>query len=52
MSSFELFPDKTDRQETLLLGSVLVEAGNFALQACRVRQKGTHLRKLLGNFEI
>ena len=50
MYSVRLFPDKTDRKHFCL--GVLVEVGNFALQACNVREKDTHLRKLLGNFEI
>ena len=47
MSSFRLFPDNSEK--TLLLGSVFVEVGNFALEACNVREKGTHLRRLQGN---
>ena len=39
-------------QETLLLGSVFVEVGNFALQPCNVTETSTNLRRLLGNFEI
>ena len=29
-----------------------VEVGNFAFQACNVKEKGTHLWRLLRNFEI
>ena len=35
-----------------MLESVLVEVGNFALQACNVGEKGTPFRKLQGNFQI
>ena len=50
VSSFRLFLDKAGRKR--FCWGVFIEAGNFALQACNVREKGTHLRKLLGNLEI
>ena len=44
-----MFSDKTDRKH--FCWGVFIELGNFALQACNVREKGTNLRKLLGNFK-
>ena len=35
-----------------MLQSAYVEVGDFALQLFNVREKGTHLRRLLGNFKI
>ena len=34
MSSFRLFPDKTDRKHFCM--GVFAEVGNFALEACNV----------------
>ena len=50
MSSFRLFPVKTDWKH--FCWGVFLEVGDFALQAYNAREKGTHLRKLLGNSEI
>ena len=49
MCSFRMFTDKTDRKH--FCWGVFIELGNFALQACNVREKGTNLRNLLGNFK-
>ena len=51
MSSFRQFPDDKTERKHFCCG-VFIEVGNFILEACNVREKGTHLRKLLGNFEI
>ena len=47
---FRLFPDKSLRKH--FVGVCFVEVGNFDLQACNLREKGTHLQRLLGIFEI